>query len=60
MRRVSFDAQAWADYNWWGRQDPKVQKRIFELIEASTRDPFSGLGKPNRCDTNFEDVGPDE
>jgi toxin YoeB len=46
MRRVAFDEQAWDDYTEWGRLDRKMQAKIIELIDASRRDPFHGIGKP--------------
>ena len=38
--------EAWDDYLWWQQQDRRIVRRINELIEASRRDPFSGIGKP--------------
>lgn len=34
------------DLAWWVQSDRKTALRIFKLIEAVLRDPFSGLGKP--------------
>ena len=41
-----FSDQAWDDYLYWQQQDKRIVKRINELIEASMREPFSGIGKP--------------
>lgn len=46
MRSVRFTPDAWAQYVWWQGQDRKTLKRINTLIDACTRDPFEGLGKP--------------
>lgn len=44
--KLVFAEQAWEDYLYWQQQDKRVVKRINELIEATTREPFSGIGKP--------------
>lgn len=45
-RRIAFVSQAWNDYLYWQGQDKKTLKRINQLIEACTREPFAGIGKP--------------
>jgi toxin YoeB len=44
--RLIFSEQAWEDYLFWQEHDPKVLKRIHELIKDATRSPFQGIGKP--------------
>jgi len=44
--RLIFAEEAWDDYLYWQAQDKRMVKRINELIEATKRDPFSGIGKP--------------
>lgn len=44
--RIVFAEQAWEDYLYWQQQDKRIVKRINELILATTREPFSGIGKP--------------
>jgi toxin YoeB len=34
------------DLRYWTTTDRKVALRVFELIEAVLRDPFTGIGKP--------------
>jgi toxin YoeB len=34
------------DLRYWVRTDRRTALRVFELIEAVMRDPFSGIGKP--------------
>ena len=34
------------DYLHWQKQDRKLVERINKLIEATARDPFTGIGKP--------------
>ncbi|HIL73054.1 MAG TPA: Txe/YoeB family addiction module toxin [Verrucomicrobia bacterium] len=43
-----FSEQAWEDYQYWLATDKKVAKRINQLIRDSARDPFRGIGKPER------------
>ena len=44
--KLVFADEAWDDYLYWQQQDKRIVKRINELIEATKRDPFSGIGKP--------------
>jgi toxin YoeB len=44
--RLIFADEAWDDYLYWQAQDKRMVKRINELIEATKRDPFTGIGKP--------------
>jgi toxin YoeB len=44
--KLVFADEAWNDYLDWQQQDKRMVKRINELIEATKRDPFSGIGKP--------------
>ena len=45
-RLLVFSPNAWADYTYWQTQDKKTLKRINTLIEATAREPFTGIGKP--------------
>lgn len=45
-RLLVFTPNAWADYTYWQTQDKKTLKRINTLIEATAREPFAGIGKP--------------
>lgn len=45
-RLIVFTPNAWADYTYWQSQDKKTLKRINTLIDAATREPFAGIGKP--------------
>lgn len=46
--RLVWDRSAWADYTYWQTADRKILKRINLLIDASLRDPTTGIGKPER------------
>lgn len=45
-RHLCFTDKAWDEYVYWQTQDRKTLKRINTLIEATKRDPFAGIGKP--------------
>ena len=45
-RLLVFTPNAWADYVYWQTQDKKTLKRINALIDATAREPFTGIGKP--------------
>ena len=44
--RLIFADQAWDDYLFWQRTDPRIMRRINELIKDAMRHPFEGIGKP--------------
>lgn len=45
-RRVSFEQNAFEDFNTWVKIDKKIYKKIIQLIKDIDRSPFKGLGKP--------------
>jgi toxin YoeB len=45
-REALFHAEFRQDLRYWINTDRKVAVRVFELIEAVVRDPFTGIGKP--------------
>ncbi|MEO8838122.1 MAG: Txe/YoeB family addiction module toxin [Herbaspirillum sp.] len=53
MRNVTFTPDAWETYVYWQGQDRKTLKRINELIKATQRTPFDGLGKPEALCENL-------
>jgi toxin YoeB len=44
--KLVFAQEAWDDYLYWQAQDKRMVKRINELIVATQREPFVGIGKP--------------
>ncbi len=44
--KIVWARHAWEDYRYWQESDPDVVCRINDLIKATTRDPFTGIGKP--------------
>jgi toxin YoeB len=45
-RLLIFDRDFLDDLNHWVRTDRKTALKIFDLVEAVSRDPFGGIGKP--------------
>ncbi len=45
-REAIFHPEFRQDLRYWVTTDRKAALRIFELIEAVLRDPFTGIGKP--------------
>ena len=41
-----FSPQAWEDYQYWIQSDKKVLKKINDLLKEISRNPYSGIGKP--------------
>lgn len=46
--RIVFAPPAWEDYTYWQGVDRTVLKRINRLVDDAVRDPFAGIGKPER------------
>jgi toxin YoeB len=44
--RVMFAPEAWEDYLYWQATDKKVSRRIHDLIKDTSRNPTTGIGKP--------------
>jgi len=44
--KLVFAELVWEDYLYWQKQERKMVERINKLIEATARDPFTGIGKP--------------
>ena len=44
--KIIFSTQAWQDYLHWQATDPRLLRRINELIKEVSRTPFKGTGKP--------------
>jgi toxin YoeB len=50
--KISFTRDGWDDYISWAGERSTV-KRINRMIEEATRDPGSGIGKPERLSHNL-------
>ena len=47
MKKIWFD-EAWDDYLYWQSQDKKTLKRVNQILKDIEREPFTGIGKPER------------
>ena len=45
MKYIFVD-ESWQDYQYWQNTDKKILKRINKLLKDISRNPYSGLGKP--------------
>jgi toxin YoeB len=45
---ITFSKNAWEDYLSWQKEDKKILRKINELIKDIQRNPFEGIGKPER------------
>ena len=52
-RTLTWTAESWKDYLYWQTQDKKTLKRINKLINATLREPFEGIGKPETLKENL-------
>jgi len=54
MKKIVFEGNAFQDFAEWATIDKKLYKRIIDLIKDITRQPFSGLGKPEPLKHEFK------
>ena len=45
-RAVLIEGSAFEDLEHWARTDPKMLKKVIDLIADIRKSPFSGIGKP--------------
>ena len=55
-RKIIFNQRFREDLGWWFRKDKAKAKKILDLIEAVTEDPFQGIGKPESLKHIASDV----
>lgn len=48
MKNLEFDSAAFEDLSWWVQRDRKQALKIIKLIQEVQRDPFQGIGKPEK------------
>lgn len=46
--KLTFSSKAWDNYLYWIKTDKAMVKRINVLIKDIKRNPFDGIGKPER------------
>jgi toxin YoeB len=52
-RLLAWTQEGWDSYIYWQTQDRKTLNRINRLIDATLRDPFVGIGKPEALKENL-------
>lgn len=45
---VSFEVGAWEEYLYWQKTDRKILQKINEWIKSIQREPFTGVGTPEK------------
>jgi toxin YoeB len=45
MKYIFVD-ESWEDYLYWQKTNKKSVKKINELLKAISREPYTGMGKP--------------
>ncbi len=51
---ISFSPKAFTEYQNWIKNDKKISLRIGDLIKDIIRNPFTGIGKPERLKYEFK------
>ena len=51
--RLMWLSEAWEEYLYWQKQDPKTLERINTIIKETRRQPFTGIGKPEPLRSNL-------
>lgn len=51
--KYSFVDESWEDYLYWQKTDKKILKRINMLIKDISRQPYSGIGRPEPLKHNY-------
>jgi len=50
---LAFEPSAWEDYLYFKNSDKTISKKIDKLIKESLREPFDGIGKPEKLKGNL-------
>jgi len=51
---LAFEASAWEDYLYFKNSDKSISKKLDKLIKESLREPFEGIGKPEKLKGNLK------
>lgn len=54
MIDIVLKEQAFNDLKYWSLNDRKILKKIFDLLESITQNPFHGIGKPEALRANLK------
>lgn len=53
MLELHLMPKAWEDLGWWLKNDIKIVKKIYTVLENTCRNPFEGIGQPEPLKTNY-------
>ena len=53
--KIVFNERAWQEYMFWVSNDKMIVKKINELIKDIIRNPYSGIGKPEKLKYDKKD-----
>lgn len=48
ITKIQWTRESWEDYEYWQKKDKNKLKKINKLIKEIQRNPFDGLGKPEK------------
>lgn len=54
MRKIIFQKESLAEYEYWKKKDKRIGQRIKKLISSIQKDPFEGIGKPEPLKHNYK------
>ena len=53
MHKIFFMPQAWDDLGWWVKNDIKIVKKIYSILDNCIKTPFDGIGFPEPLKANY-------
>jgi len=53
MKYIFVD-ESWEDYLYWQQTNKKYVKKINDLLKSISREPYSGIGKPEALRHNYQ------
>ena len=53
MKYIFVD-ESWEDYLYWQKTNKKYLKKINDLLKAISREPYTGIGKPELLKHNYQ------
>jgi toxin YoeB len=53
MRSIVLMPKAWEDLGWWMKNDIKLVKKIYSLLDNCIKTPFDGIGQPEPLKANY-------
>ena len=54
MRNILLEKNAIEDFEYWAKADVKMLKKIAELFLSISKDPLTGIGKPEALTGNLK------